>query len=1506
MNPYFTRIGLIFLMLFKISVFTTKAQEKEINQVLSLVEAKHTQYKAKIDAAFAAMDAVKKTESYIKSLSDLIGNGEINLPVGIKKGEYELIIQKITYDEKTGKSDIFATCAFTFKDNGQRIAFEGNATLVGKKGLGTNGSLKLIAPVRRDIGKEATIIFKEGTCVNFGCKGIESVFGKMTFMFTSKKIFAVKADGSPSRTPISSDFEANLKSFDNFTASLSFNQSFSIKGLKDIVFTLKGAILDQNDSLTSAQVKFPKNYFANTKNNNEKKLWKGVSISQASIMLPAIFKKTKTNNKQHTDSTKSTALNNRISIGLKNALFDENGFSGWVETNNILSSDAIDKSKWDISINDFSLNILKNDVTGFGFGGDLNIPPLGKSSLLPYTAKFNPALQEYVFTANVSGEFDFPVLRSKLSLNKTSTVEVLFEGNELYPTLNASGKLSIDAPINKSDTTKRFVLPDVTFENLRISRKKPYVEIGAIGVSGDIKSPKIAGFQLSISNIKPFKDHKGSGLAFDAGIKLNEMFGGDAGLLLYGDYARWKFKKVDISKIDVNFTSKAFSLKGGVMFKNGDETYGSGFRGNVAIKVIDRFDLEAIAVFGKVDGYRYFLADAFLELPPISGIPVPPALSFYGFGGGMYKHMQQSYTTDIDTEFGKSLSGIHYVPDRRVGMGFMAATRFCLLGAPSTFNANVSFEMQFNQHGGLNFIQLRGDAAFMNKPKWGKLANSINDKVKKIEKSGGKLKLAAKNDLKVPENKSSGFLTASMNIKYDLTNKAFSSELSTYLNAGFIKGVGPNDRLGWASAYFAPDKWYTYMGTPTNRLGVKVLGLAQLDGYFMLGDDIPELPPPPQKVLQNLSESKQQKFTHRSEEEQATGKGIAFGQSMSVNFKAKLPPFYAKFGVGLGAEFLLKNYGTSAYCLGGNSTVGINGWYARAQAWAWVEAGVGIEVKLFAKRRKFSILDISASTLLEGAGPNPFYFAGAVGGKFNVLGGLVSGHCNFDFEIGEECIVAGGNPFGADIIAQLTPSSGQDDVNVFAAPQAIFNIPIDKEMRIEENGKTVMYKVTLEKFKAYYKDSKKTIEGYPEISNDGKLCMIDPADPFESKKDIVVYAKVGFKRKLNSGWVNVKGADGNPVYEIKKAEFKSGERPKEILPEHIKYSYPVAKQYNYYPKEYKAGYILVSENYSYLFSSEKPEGFDQKIMITDTDGKNQKTSFNYKTNSIKNDIRLEINFSTEKINFKNDEIYKMAIVNIPQNNTSDISSNITTSVSNLGNNKDVNVTTQQAKGTLNILEQKEIYALHFRTSSYNTFVEKMSKFDTEGTGWRDYVEPFVHHIKANISDTEFFDKNEMQLINEEPSLIQFEALIEETKWYKRSVYRHMYDQKYIGIEESRGKISCNYGYPPVKSVLIENNINDRQLTEDEIATGTATGTYANGIFTYALPYWCSRDFYFIKTHISNKIVNNLSLTKEEKKLLETDYPPVVTKGEYPVKVRYVLPGKNITTSTINIKMYNPI
>lgn len=131
--------------------------------------------------------------------------------------------------------------------------------------------------------------------------------------------------------------------------------------------------------------------------------------------------------------------------------------------------------------------------------------------------------------------------------------------------------------------------------------------------------------------------------------------------------------------------------------------------------------MDAVAVFGKKDDYRYFLTDVFYETSPAAGIIIPPVpISFYGFGGGLYRRMQQTYNPEIDSDFGKSLSGIGYIPDKKVGMGFMTSTKFGMAGVPSAFSAKVGFEIQFNDHGGLNFVQLRGDATFMDSPdKWG-------------------------------------------------------------------------------------------------------------------------------------------------------------------------------------------------------------------------------------------------------------------------------------------------------------------------------------------------------------------------------------------------------------------------------------------------------------------------------------------------------------------------------------------------------------------------------------------------------------------------------------------------------------------------------------------------------------------------------------------------------------------------------------------------------------------
>jgi len=644
----FSRL-LILALLLICSFFESYAQmsvSSSAADLLSKVEKIQQEKKDKINAAFTAMDAVKKAGAYIESLSDLFGNGEVTLPVGIKKGEYELIIQKILYNKDTQKSQIYATCAFKFKEDGEPVAFEGIADIEGQKGLGTNGSLALIAPVRRNLGNNLSIIFDEGTKANFACDGIDSFVAKFLLLVTSDKIVPVSNDGKLTSEPIIVSFDGTFQNFDNYSMSFNFNKSFCFKGLKDIIFTLKGAILDQNDTETPALVKFPQNYVSSQ--GDDIKLWKGVAITNASVSLPAFFKK----NQQSIDTTQVLAdslsntsdslksqidMANRLTLSFKNVIIDENGFSGEAEGQNIIISDTLDKSKWNISLNDFSLSLLKNEVVGLGFGGDINIPPFGKNSLMPYKASYNSSTEEYDFVVNVSGKFDFPVLRSTLTLDETSSVEVLVKNSDFYPTLNASGKLTINAPISKTDSTKKFSVPDISFENLRISREKPYFGVGAVGVTGELKSPKIAGFEMSVSDIQPFDSPNGSGLAFDAGVKLSEMFGGEANLQLFGDYAHWKFKEVKLDKINVDFESDVYSVKGGVWFNSGDSLYGSGFRGDVNFKIINKFDLSAVAIFGKKNDYRYFLTDVYFETSPASGITIPPALSFYGFGGGIYR-----------------------------------------------------------------------------------------------------------------------------------------------------------------------------------------------------------------------------------------------------------------------------------------------------------------------------------------------------------------------------------------------------------------------------------------------------------------------------------------------------------------------------------------------------------------------------------------------------------------------------------------------------------------------------------------------------------------------------------------------------------------------------------------------------------------------------------------------------------------------------------------------------
>ncbi|MBP5419342.1 MAG: hypothetical protein J6Y72_05990 [Bacteroidales bacterium] len=1445
---------------------------------------------SRVGCALAAFEKMVQAGRFVSSITEIIRDKSIPLPAGVKSKTYTICIEEIYGDSIADgqRKYIKAICVIPIP-GGKSLAFEGTARIEGDNGVGTQGTLELIAPIEKKLGKDGSLVFREGTSLTFGCEGFQEVDANMAFILKSDKVYSIDKDGH-NTGKLMFDARTRFSDIEDFSVELNAEKSFCFDGLDGFTFSLNNLVLDHSAYSTPVTADFPSGYFGGADAEESRKQWQGLAIHKAKVTLPSYMAKDSTNGQKE-----------RPELELRNVLIDGSGFTGTAEAKDIISDSSIDPNSWAISINDFQLAIYRNVISGVGFGGKVNVPPLGANSMLDYMAVFDVEQRTFILQSTLGKKLDFPMLCAKLTLDETSTISLKMGDGGIYPTIKANGLLSVEAPIGKDTASNKLKLPDLRFEGMEISRDR--FELGTAALTGKMETPSMAGFKLTLNDIKTVKSGSEQGLSLDAAVAVNDMFNGDANMALYGDAQKWKFNKVKVDKIHVKYDSKSFSVEGGVEFRDGDEIYGKGFRGDLKFTLIDKFKIEAVGVFGHKDDYRYFLTDVFYETQPTSGIKVAPALSFYGFGGGLYRHMQQA-VKNSQSEFGKSLTGICYTPDNKVGMGFLARTKFSFIGSPSLFDADVTFEMQFNNNWGVNFVQLRGEATMLSAKQQTDMLSGLKQSLEKVEKKSGNIVEFNKSSLETKPTKD-GALTATVGMKFDMEHDVFTSDMNAYLDvAGVLKGREANNRMGWASSYFSKDKWYTYIGTPNDRLGVKLLGIAEAGGYFMVGNNIPELPGIPSKVKSNLSDSYVQKLERRSDDGKLTeGKGLAFGADLSVEFDASLKPFYAHLGVGMGTELLMKKYSEAAHCKGRTGTIGIDGWYAQAQAWAWVDAAIGMKVKVFRKERKFDIIDASMAAYLHGAGPNPVYFTGAVGGKFSVLGGLVKGHCSFDFEIGEKCIIEGGSPFGEDVIEQLTPADKSGDVNVFIAPQLVLNIPADEEMTIEDdNGSKETYRIGIAEFRITNTSTNAEAKYTTSKSEDGRIWTYDLDEPLESHKQYKAYAKVTFERKDGNKWVPVPDENGKPYFEEKTVEFTAGERPKYIMPEHIAYAYPADRQYNFLTQENKEAYVMVSKDYSYLFTTEKPEGFDQKVQFTTFDGKTIDASFTHQKVSGVSGVKFEVDIPTENLNLANDQIYNMAIINVPQR-TAVANENIATDSVRMetGGSSDVNVTTHAAEGDLAMLEQTEIYSVDFRTSSYKTFGEKMGKMEVkEYIAWQ--IKWPVYSLVANIADktivTELFDEVEYNRSDLDKSLVKIVPDYASTPYYTQNISPLIYENS--DVENLVG----DYNAPTHNEVVILGlDAQGLKLQQHDIETGVhCNKVKAKGAINNYTQYYADKDLVAIRTKLSNILTQENQRPEGVKKLFEVDKLPNFTRGQYPLVFKYVLPGKNIITSEYEINI----
>src|SRR5690606_17542988 len=212
----------------------------------------------------------------------------------------------------------------------------------------------------------------------------------------------------------------------------------------------------------------------------------------------------------------------------------------------------------------------------------------------------------------------------------------------------------------------------------------------------------------------------------------------------------------------------AFTLDGEVAIVRSDPEYGNGFNGTLAAS-FGGFSMSATALFGSIDNFRYWYADALIS-KNVAIATVGP-IGLYGLGGGLYFKMRQEIESGaIQSGIGISNSGLKYVPDKQSKLGFKASVIFGLAGSPQAFNGDLEYNMSFLQSGGIDKVSLVGNGYFMNSD-FSTNSNQLSSMAKNV--ADGKA---------IPINNSKAQVYANVAINYDIYNSVFHANFNTYVN----------------------------------------------------------------------------------------------------------------------------------------------------------------------------------------------------------------------------------------------------------------------------------------------------------------------------------------------------------------------------------------------------------------------------------------------------------------------------------------------------------------------------------------------------------------------------------------------------------------------------------------------------------------------------------------------------------------------------------------------------
>jgi hypothetical protein len=1447
-----------------------------------------------------AIQFAKKQGKIYESIHD---DKLASLPIGISKiingNRYVVFIDSAHYNDNAYLS---VYTEFALPGTDVQLIF-------GIKNISfTNTNLKFTANTRLELLRSESIRISDNVTlqlaaggknyIDWDCNGFKAISLEGTFKF--KNTFLIPDGNSNPNATVNATFKLYATDFSNMLAGISITP-FQIKGLKGFSFEVQEAMVDLSDDANPSGMSLSSLEMDEFDGNQN--LWRGFYLKKLKITLPPMF------SKQNGDRPSVEATNLRI---------DDNGVTGTFSALNILKLGDADAGGWPISIDRLDIQLIQSKIRGGGIGGELNVGFLGDKPLR-YLARVTEkdGSTWYNFNVMLQDTVKFNTFLGSITLQPTSIITLDKINDSIVGSATLHGRVDISQKLLKA--------PGIIFQDVELSTQRPFIRRGVFSVDGNINC-KIAGYGIQFQRLT-LGIQKGL-LALASNVKLDLMNSGDNGFSAEADITvtanqeetkyttyigktpvertrtKWKFDKVKVGGIALDVKVSAFRIRGLIKIYDDHPVYGDGFQGALSIKIPSMpQDFKANGYFGtKTDSagtFKYYHVDVKIPFGP-SGIPLFPGISMYSMTGGLSYCMERPNDFDpfvianniknqggerfeIDTAGSTKMveSFLTYIPSRKSGYGFLAGVTIGTTGTTSLFNADLMFEVMLATGGGLRYVQFDGSMYFLSG----------------LDKRGSSIK----------DETGTAAIFAQAKIRYDNEAHSLHGVIKTYLNfpGKSLTGIGERGLAGECQFHFDNHNWWIYIGRPSQMFGVSVLQLAQAKFYMQVGTKTEDMPPLPPEVGDILGESNLN-FMEK-ENAMSTGKGFGFGVHFNMAFGIGNEPgsksfLYAFLKVGAGVDVLLRDYGT-ARCKG-SGELGVNGWYASGQAYAFLEGRVGIRVSVFKKRREFDIARVGAAAVLQAKLPNPSWFRGIMGIKYSVLGGLIKGNAKVKFELGTQCEIIGNKEIEIQIIKDFLPDSSATNVSVFASPQASFNMAVEKPFSMMNNEDVVTtYRVKLQSFT--FEANNKPIAGEINLTPEKEAVnfvsneVLPPNNNIKGKVTLFVEKENGI-----GNWIKVL-ENGAPMTESKSVTFKTGEAPNNIPAANIAYTYPIHKQYNFFAKEYNTGYITLKQGQAYLFNPSSGTG---------NDAIDWKYTAHFETvNGEALDVPLTYDAAKRTVAFsfpeamKNNMVYNLGIVKTPSNGgnaASNVVQNTTTTIEEEGDT--TSVTTTSLRGMALSENAVLLYQLAFRSSKFNSFKDKIAA--QRNTQNLFDISTNIQPVIGKRYDTdEAFDLHDLEGTNASGKpLVQIVAA-ENNAWLQNKVSPLLYDPyealSSLGITTNRQ--TDYFGIKPIKAVKVHNNdVASFELTEPEMGEALLAGKTSSIRYMYYVNIISNSDHADMRNKAVNNYINGAAAPEVVRNLMLNVFPELEAGNGYNIKINYVLPGTGIISSTVDdIIMY---